>query len=612
MKKQFNNIYTYFERKTTLARQWFSAHMIYVFFLIFISVVRIYIGNIVPLRGNASAKNTLDDYLLIQYAQLSEHFHSQDQNIVTWALAKTMSFSYLLNFLTRTGISYSFFVSILWIVASLLTVSAIRRLWERWSASTAACTPMPVFAIAYCFLVFCPTAFDQDTGTRIYRESLTAPITLLIAGLCLQLVLSAVDAGRQGGRLTVRELWWGITLGCAWTFFWFLKESGIWLAPLFVIALIGATCVHWCGSVKSSGHSAIRTIIRRSLAGICVTVVPLVVFVGGDALYRAVNMHYFGVSYASVRTEGAIAGFFERLYAIDSADKTEEYWIPWSVVKQAINASPTLQKQTKLIENLRHSPFVDDEDGIWDKGPNHDMGVWAMIQALESSDMYPNQVEPQQLFEQINSELDQADLPKTKGFSFSGALVPKTLEDVWNLRHEWAEAFKSSVLWRRYVVADDDFSNLREDQNQRLRLIELTLNEVLGRYDDPSTSRYMQRAVGLKAAQIVVTTYKYLAPVLVCLAYCGLVAGMANIIRRKRNNLSKQSVFVLIATVAGGGSSFALTLAVSWLCSTRMETLVYYTAAIVPLVQIVEILGILLCAGYVTHWINTRSYQSVG
>lgn len=592
--------------KLCAVRHWFSAHMLYVFFLICISGVRAYVGGIVPLRANASAKNTLDDYLMFEYAQLTEHFHPQTQDEITWALAKTMSFSYVLNFLTRTGLSYTLFVSVLWIISALLVTSAIRRLWNRWSPLSMMRLPLSVFAIIYVFLVFCPTAFDQDTGTRIYRESLTAPVTLLIAGLCLLLLLSAIDAGRAGGRITARELWWGVLLGCAWTFFWFLKESGIWLAPLLIIALIGTVWVRRKETPNGNAHLTLGLMARRIFNVMCVILVPLIVFAGGNALYRAVNRHFFGVPYASVRTEGAIAGFFERLYSIDSEDKTEEYWIPWSVMEQAINASPTLREQSVLLEELKHSPFVDDEDGVWNKGPNHDMGVWALIQAMSAVGLYPNQTEPQRLFEQINAELDQADLPQVDGFSFSGALVPKTLEDIWDLRYEWVEAYRSSVLWTKYVVSDDDFSEPREDQNQRVRLMELTLNEVLNRSGDVSTSRYWHRAIGLGVARCVVTAYRYLAPILVGLTWCGMVIALVQIVRRKRNVWSRIAKFVLVSTLAGAGSAFALTLAVSWLCSTRMETLVYYTAAIVPLVQIIEILGILVCVNSAVSWL--RSY----
>ena len=594
--------------------RWIACHPVYVFVIVCISVGRVYIGSIVPLRANASAKNTLDDYLMIQYAQLFEHFHSAEQNITTWALAKSMSFSYLLNVLSKMGIPYSFFVSCMWIIAALLTVSAIRRIWKRLIGSEMFQPSLVFFAAVYAFLVFCPTAFDKDTGTRIYRESLTAPTTLLIIGLCLILVLSAIDAGRNESRISVREICWGIILGCVWTFFWFLKESGIWLAPLLVVSLIVAACMHWnpqkrvnAGSNRQRG--GVLHIGRRLISTAIVVAVPLAVFAVGDTAYRGVNMHFFGVPYASVRTEGAIAGFFERLYAIDSEDKTEEHWIPWSVIEQAVDASPTLRAQTALLEELKHSPYVDDEDGVWDEGPHHDMGVWALIQAMEAVDMYPNQTDPQRLFEQINTELDQADLPKVEGFSFSGSLVPKTIGDIWAVRGERRESVHSPERWPRYVVSDDDFENLREDQNQRVRLIELTLNEVMDRYDDQPTSRRLSRTIGLTAARIIVRIYQYVAPIAVCLAWCGIVIACAMLIRRRRQGPTRASAMVLITTVAGAGSAFALVLAASWLCSTRMETMVYYTAAAVPLVQTIEIVGSLLCYTVATLWLKNHSSQ---
>ena len=45
-----------------------------------------YIGGIVTLRANASAKNTLDDYLMVEYAQLQEHFQSSANTDMAWFL----------------------------------------------------------------------------------------------------------------------------------------------------------------------------------------------------------------------------------------------------------------------------------------------------------------------------------------------------------------------------------------------------------------------------------------------------------------------------------------------------------------------------------------------
>lgn len=600
---------------------WICAHWDYTIALVLVSCVRMYIGGIVPLRANASAKNTLDDYLMVEYAQLQEHFQSSAN---TWVLAKAMSFSYLLNILTKLGIRYTTFVSLLWIVSALMVVSAIRRIWNRCNDQygNVLCLPYWIFAVIYVFLVFCPTAFDKDTGTRIYRESFVAPTVMLLAGLSLLLILAAIDTRTRAVRwITARELLWGVLLGVAWCFFWFLKESGIWLAPALIVVLAIAAYCHISGmkryranAQESAAHASCSSHAHvmwgRAVSAICMVAVPLVVFAAGNATYRGINERYFGVPYASVRTEGAIAGFFERLYAIDGPGKTEEHWVPWSVMEQAINASPTLQSHPELVDALKHGVFVDDVDGMWEMGPHHDMAVWTMMDALARCGLYPDQEAPQRLFEQINNELDQASLPHVDGFTFSASLVPKTLTDIWDLRQEWWASFESTVLWKHYVVADDDFESPMSEQNSRVRLMELTLNETLGRADDPVTSRNGQHAMGLLLARGIVAIYRYIAPIGVAIAGCGIVLAGTQLVRWRHIGESdrKRALMMFWTAFACAGCSFALVLAVSWLCSGRTtETFAYYTAAAVPLIQLTEIVAALCCINAVVSLFQRRT-----
>lgn len=608
---------------------WLGEHHWYALTLLVLSIARIWLGCALPLRAVASSYNTLDDYLSIQYAQLYDHFHPATSEDTLWAVAKSASYSYLLNLLMKLDIPYTLFMSLLWVTAALLTVHAVRGLWMRCAqyddnSGSAGERGLPTwfFAVSYAVLVFCPTAFDKDVGTRIYRESIMTPLVLLFIGVSLMFIIGGIDAARCALlRPSAREWVWGVILGILWTFYWFVKESGIWLAPSLLVVFACYAILRYRFTVRArrakrprDGETAgagivddsakVRGLRARILASAIVTIMmPLAIFGCGDAAYRAVNMHYFGVPYASVRTEGEIAGFFQRLYSIASDERTDYYWVPWSVMEQAIDASPTLRSQTELLEALRVGAFVEDEDGVWNQGPHHDMAVWTMMRALSDVGLYKNQTDPQKLFRQINQELDAADLPQSTGITFSASLPKKTLGEIWAMRSDWAKVIYASVLWRDYVVADDDYSQMPEDWQQRVRLMELTLNEVLDSPQDPSTSRAWPQRIGLVIARRINVAYQYCAPVLLTLMMASVVMACVAISSRIRRKYAVPHTIwmLLIVGVGCAGSAAALTLAVSWLCSSRtVETFAYYTAPIVPLMMLVEMIAAgIVCEGVI-------------
>lgn len=354
--------------------------------LTMVSLLRVLLGGIVPLQAGYATRWTLDDYLMIQYAQLHDHFHPASVYDMNWALTKTMSYPYFLSGLMMTGIPYTLALSVLWVVGALVTTIAMKQIWNHAHDHD---VHWFIWFLIYTFLLFSPVAFDAKSGTRIYRESILPPTVLILVGLFGMWVLAAVDRYFRRPKALSRQLAWGAVLGTVWSFFWFVKESSIWLAPTFIGTSLIVLAAGIPGIARCVERRRMKSLIIQIVSTLAALAVPLTLFAGGNAVYRAINQHYYGVPYASVRTEGEIAGFFERLYRIDDPNKTDEYWVPWTTIEMAVAASPTLQSQPRLIHQMKVGAFV---DGEWGQGPNYDMGVWALMADLSAVGMFDNQV----------------------------------------------------------------------------------------------------------------------------------------------------------------------------------------------------------------------------
>ena len=92
--------------------------------IVFLSIVTLFriflsqwIGNWYP------SSQTFDDYILVTYANITEHFRTPNIN----SLIKDMGYPLFLDFVHLTGLSYNIVLSIIWVVAAILMVRLFSR-----------------------------------------------------------------------------------------------------------------------------------------------------------------------------------------------------------------------------------------------------------------------------------------------------------------------------------------------------------------------------------------------------------------------------------------------------------------------------------------------------
>ncbi|WP_158215611.1 hypothetical protein [Bifidobacterium aquikefiri] len=590
--------------------------------VIIITSIRLIFGLMLPLTARSTVNLHLDDFLMIDYSHLWNHFHPTTADDILWAQVKPMSYPYFLSFIRVLGIPYRLAFTILWIISSLIASTGLYYLAKHLQYFTSPKWSTLLYILIYSFFVFSPVGFDDTTAQRIYRESIIPPTVFLIFGLILILIHFSLEFHQfQHNKYIFLEIAIGILLGITLAFFWYIKESSIWLAPLIASGILIPLVIQF-QSILSLFRSRIPLKIKtcKVIAILIVTATPISTFGAGAWMYNKVNEHYFGVPYGSIRTEGEIAGFFSRLYQIKSPERTSYTWIPWSVMQKAINASPTLKSQTKLINLMRNSS----EFGIknWRQTPpGSDMGVWVMLKYLQQAGLYKNQRDPQILFAKINSELDTANLQQSSGFTPTSLLPKKNIDQIIALKSSFHAIWDTSVLWQDFQLTNRENTICPIDTNaNNCRILETSLSTVFPLSNDAAqSSQSFQYSLSTKFSSTIFRIYRTAAPFLVLFSILGFggtcILEIYRMVRKKHLTAVTQiKMYTAIISISCVLSVIALTTAVSWQYpvggTPNYQQLKYYTLAFTPLIQILETIGVVLLIKFLKDFVSRKYYSN--
>lgn len=411
---------------------------------------------------------SFDDQLLVSYA-----FGSRFQSDGIFSLAKNPGYGYWLFAMSKLGLSVDVSQFLIWVAAAMACAFAFLTVFRRrWLA-----------IVVYAYVLMNPIAFDDQLGTRVYRNSLFPPLLFLLLGLCILWIAYRTPIF-GGSKLELRKSsqssrslvlckteclqygFLGLLLGLFFLLLMILKEDSIWCIPIALLAL----CYKVVSVVRSRyDWKSVRKFVALSL-------VPLLVACGGLATVKAVNAHCFGVNLLNTRTEGEIAQFVSKVYSIDSGDQNDTLWAPKSSIESAFSASNTLSSNPKLLDNLEHYGFAyPDIDVSPLKG---DFLTWQIRIAYDQTFGWHDEKSIQAFFSKANDEIDSAfesgELNKTSKKFLSGMLVPKHVVDAvlllpQSLRFVWHsltfDGFSYTVNTNGKSV---DPTNLHEDEWNRL------------------------------------------------------------------------------------------------------------------------------------------------
>ncbi|MCR5256211.1 MAG: hypothetical protein K6D96_09845 [Acetatifactor sp.] len=501
-----------------------------------------------------------DDNLMMRFAGLSAHFLSPEY----FALVKDMSFPLFVRAFSVTKIPYSALLGLLWSAAALVSYFTFKKI-----LSGKRHIPFLIFV----YVLFMPQAFDMWSGTRLYRNGIIAPFTIMT----LMILISFMESCAKGERFMGLK---GILLGILFSFTYYIKEDGLWLM-----------CTLLFGGFLTLIYIIFAPDFSLLARRIGCLLLPFIVFFAVTGGYKAVNHRFFGVYEINTRTDGELGEFLEKIYSIDSDHRTYVCWTPYDAIEKAFEASETLGSYPELLESIKATDWRDG-DIIANPIPGDHLG-WILRDCLADTGIWENEKQVSDLFSKINDELDEAfssgKLSKQKGVvrivSSAGGY---TLEETAGLFREFYEGLLGAVLLKGY---ESGLGGVERDEiEENIILInaanEYTNLDYLGDYSKISGLSKKTESI----ADVIFVIYRAVNGLLFCVTVIVSVVGTVfffiSLIKREKSKKKNQAFLYLLGSVSFLGISAVYDFAIGWFSAFLFEdgisnlTLNFYNIAL--------------------------------
>ncbi|PJG84403.1 hypothetical protein [Conservatibacter flavescens] len=511
----------------------------YYIFIILLIFIRLYLGEITGFWFPSD--QAYDDALMIQYA-LPSHY----QNIDHTSLLKTMSFPIFLDFVYISQLNYSLVLSIFWCISALTVLNLILKLNQN----------KFIALLAFIYFLFLPTAFEIWMGTRLYRNSIIAPFTIMSFSFILWNVFSAMLNRNQ-------KLFSVVIYSLVFSFTFYIKEDGVWLLACLVSSIILCLLIYIYKYIK--GYFSKKIFFSKLI----LLIMPLLVYQVITVTYKSVNQHFFGVYAIETRNGGELGRFTKNIYKIKSDNRTSIHWAPADSIDKAFNVSPTFQKHLELRNKIIHTPWFGGDAYV--NPIKGDFLTWVLRTALVEANVWTSEKDVDTLFKQINSEVEKAFeegiLEKETKFQLVSSTGGKSIDEIKNLWKIMRKGYQGSILLHNYSAGSQPAGNILNMEIADLAS-RLTHTEYLTNYEIMQDS-FVNSELANKWINFIFSIYKKMNVfcILLCIAvisYCFL-SFIFNFNFIKDNIKRNKMVFLYCATtLAFILLSFVYTFAIAW------------------------------------------------
>ena len=524
-------------------------------------------------------KQGYDDALIFHYSDLASYLSGRElpsRNV----MLKELGMPIILNIVNFTGISYTMFLSLLWVLSGALGVLFVRRMSrER--------RPRAEF-LTFVFILFQPVALENWTGTRLYRNALLTPMYFLTFLLALIILYDLVD----GSAPKLREaLCCSLPLGIVFSLAYLIKEDGVWL----MLSIGALAVIMLCACVYR--------LIRRQLSGLGIVkaavaiCVPFVILFMSITAVKQVNYNAFGVHATNARTAGEEGKFVTYVYKTASDDRSLDIWAPVDAIEKVFKASKTLRKNKALKKTVLKTPWC---GGNMRENPvKGDFLTWVIKDALFDSGTCTTKREAEAYMKKVNRELEAAfkkgKLEVDPKFRLTGSMGGISRDEAVALLSNTVLDFKNMIFMvncspggTRQINDTDDTEYASVLTNQDLNTIET---------DKAIKYRKYECAIANSIILVFFKVYGFVQPVLLALSFIALAIAICHIIRTilKRNvNLLDFTGSLMVLFFIS--LTFAYLFMISWFTYfLHNEYFSYfYSVGALPLITLFEITGLSL------------------
>ncbi len=397
----------------------------YIIIIIVLAIIRLLLG--VSAGVWFASNQSLDDNLLANYSILPMHFLSPN----VFSLVKTMSYPLFINLCFLIGFRYSELLSIIWIIDALYVGYIVNKITRK--------KVLSIFS--YVYVLFLPMAFELWLGTRLYRNSIIAPFVLLFICLIIRKIYSL------NGKINYKnELIKQFFLGLILSFTYYIKEDGIWLLCCYLFSMVIELFYLICRIKKEKASK--KTITKT----VTIFLIPIFVFIAYTNVYKAINYSFFGIYEIETKSSGQLGKFVSNIYKIESKDRTSIYWAPKDAIEKAYSVSATFKKYSELKDDIIHTQWSGGNiETIPIKG---DFLTWVLRTSLENTKIWKSEKQVDNLFKQINMELDNAfkegKLKKDRRIQLISSAGGRTPKEILKLGKIVLKSYRDTLLLNGY------------------------------------------------------------------------------------------------------------------------------------------------------------------
>ncbi len=401
---------------------------IYFFSILFI--IRIILGNKIGVWYPSN--QVYDDQLLANYAMFKEHFYNPN----VYSMVKTMGYPLFINIVYILKIKYSILLSIIWCIDAFAVYKTILTITKNKKVS--------IFSFVY--VLFLPMAFEAYLGTRMYRNSIIAPFSLLV--ICIMVLnihkCIIIDNNKKNIlKFYIKSLLFGFLF----SFTYYIKEDGLWLLACLLFSLIVEIIILTVRFLKNAINK------RKFLIIGIACILPIIIFSVTTVMYKEINKKYFGVYAIETRNSGELGKFVSNIYKIESSNRNSIIWAPKDSIQQAFSVSPTLKKFPELEYDILHSDWCQGNiDLVPIKG---DFLTWVLRTSLEKQKIWKSEKQVNELFKKVNSEIETAfkngKLQKENRIQLLSSAGGRNLYEILQLRKLVYYGFKGTIFLENYI-----------------------------------------------------------------------------------------------------------------------------------------------------------------
>lgn len=513
-------------------------------------------------------------------------------------LTKGLSFTFFLIANHFSQLSYPLFLCLVNLAAAFTIIKALTPLIKNSYLS----------GIGFLFFIYSPATLTSDFSLRVYRNSLVfAAVLFVLAGIFGLYLRRKEPIGKR--------LPWSILLMIAFPFFWFLREDSIWLVPLYAVATLFTVFGiivkdHSLGSSLKEGlrnfwYLLKGTSKKKMISNLLLLLAPVFLTFGESLLISKINYDHYGLFTTNDRTKTSFAKMTENLIQIDNSGfdskataENSGIWVSKKTLAKAQEVSPTFAKYHKGIDWMLNESIWPDSWPVKNGELPGDMFVWGLREMFQREGLYKNGKENEKVFKKIAQELEKGfesgQLSKKKMFFVSKQSNGKKWEDMDKVFNYMGAGMVETMLYKSYQTSYGG-SIFMANQPAHVVLNLVNVKSV-------STMKEGMEAEAKRTRPLVIVingliwVYRILSPILLLISFGAVLLFTVAFFKKKktRNVLADYLIIFLGLVLTYVVYLFGVSWFATWAPGGKDLFMFFYTGAGVPLIQIIELLGVVL------------------